>query len=125
MARIVNYNYNHEHRAPTDDSIKLLREMEKKAREEVDKSVSLSVNDFKCTIHSMLDHFNNAINFRVYYDINGRKQIVNVTVPGYEKNTVDIGKKVLDAVAQHFAENVIHELADNLNKMYPKYMSKE
>ena len=50
-----------EKRAPTDESVKLLREMEAKAEAEVVKAVSVSNSTFECVIHQQIDNLSDRM----------------------------------------------------------------
>ncbi len=45
----------HEHRAPTDDSVRLLREMEQRVRDEVVKTTIVRDTDFECVVYKTAD----------------------------------------------------------------------
>ena len=62
-----------EKRAPTDDSVRLLREMEAKAKAEVIKAVAINDNLFNGVIHTMFDALSYRTTVRLVYSMNGKK----------------------------------------------------
>jgi hypothetical protein len=61
----------HEHKAPTDESVKLLREMEAKAEAEVIKAVSVANTHFECVVHQTHDVISDKMLFKAVYKLNG------------------------------------------------------
>lgn len=66
----------HEHRAPTDESVALLKEMEKAARDKIVASMLLDNNAFKALLNAEQDVANNLIHWRIIFDMNGRRMDV-------------------------------------------------
>lgn len=62
-----------ENRAPTDDSVKLLREMEAKAEAEVIKAVSVSNALFECVVHQHRDAMSDRMQWRAIFKLNGKQ----------------------------------------------------
>jgi hypothetical protein len=69
----------HEHRAPTDASVKLLREMEAAALGKVLASYRLEGCEVDCVVHHMHDHMNDEAKFIVQYRLGGRRVRVDHT----------------------------------------------
>ena len=67
-----------EKRAPTDESVELLREMEAKAEAEVIKAVSVANNDFSCAVHQSLDHLSDQMRWRAIFKLNGKQMTAMV-----------------------------------------------
>lgn len=67
-----------EKRAPTDESVALLREMEAKAEAEVLKAVKVDANSFSCVVHHGLDNMSDRVLWRAIFDLNGKKMDVKV-----------------------------------------------
>lgn len=63
----------HEHRAPTDDSVKLLREMEAKAQEQVIKAVHVGDSIFECVVHMQKNHMDGSTSMLAVFSLNGKK----------------------------------------------------
>lgn len=62
-----------EKRAPTDDSVKLLREMEDAARAQVIQAIRLDGNDFKGVLHKQYDTAGDQDLWKVVFDLNGKR----------------------------------------------------
>lgn len=67
----------HEHRAPTEDSVRLLREMEAKAREAVERAVRVTDSPIDCVIHVSQDDLNDMTTWRCIYKLNGERRVVD------------------------------------------------
>ena len=62
----------HEHRAPTYESVKLLREMEQKAKDEVTKSIRLEPNFMNSNVYMSYDPMGMDKVFNIVFDMNGK-----------------------------------------------------
>lgn len=83
VTRTVNV---HEHRAPTDESVKLLREMEAKAEAEVIRAVQVGNSTFECCVHQYSDCMSDRMKWRAIFKLNG-KQMSAVVETDLRKNT--------------------------------------
>ena len=100
-----------EKRATTDDSVRLLKELEEKAREKIIDSFAVKDTHFECKIFQEKDCLTLDTKFVVIYSMNGKKRTVNVRVEeGAIENTY---KKLLSAVANDIAHAM---LADAFEK---------
>lgn len=63
----------HEHRAPTDESVKLLAEFEVKARERIVEAVHVGDTTFECVVHVEKDFPSDAIRLMAVFSLNGKK----------------------------------------------------
>jgi hypothetical protein len=104
----MTYTYNDvrvsvtEKRAPTDESIRLYREMEEKARASIIKAVSVIDNKFNAMVHAYRDHLSGKNRFIIIFTLNGHKH--DVEVETFDDATGDeIVQKVVDAVAHRVA----------------------
>lgn len=64
----------HEHRAPTDASVKLLREMEQAAEAKVIEAVRVGNISFECVVHREVDNLNDQVVFRAVFKLNGKQE---------------------------------------------------
>ena len=62
-----------EKRAPTDESVKLLREMEQRAQEQVLKAISVNNTEVDGVLHMMRNPLSCTYTFRFLYQINGKR----------------------------------------------------
>lgn len=76
----------HVHRAPTDESVKLLREMEAAAKAEVVKSICVGNTHFECVIQQFRTFADDSIHLTATFSLNGKKMEVAVTKPSYKQD---------------------------------------
>ena len=99
-----------EKRAPTDESVRLLREMENKARDEVIKAVSVADNNFNCVIHTMKETLSCQQLFKVIYTLNGKKYTTDYSVNEWDlDNREKWVKGLIEAVAYDIAYHLLLE----------------
>ena len=97
-----------EKRAPTDESIRLLKEMEEAARKKITESTTVRNTEFTCRLHKIYDAPNGRDLYAIIYTLNGKQSSVNVPVDLYDdltpeqtaclirdKVAVDISNKML------------------------------
>lgn len=97
-----------EKRAPTDESVRLLKEMEEAARKKITESTTVHNAEFTCKLHKMHDPFNDQDLYAIIYTLNGKQSRVDVSVELYkdltpeqtaclirDKVAVDISNKML------------------------------
>lgn len=104
----------HEHRAPTDESVRLLKEMEEKAREKMLAAVPLKSNAFEGVLFVELDGMNMEYVLAVRARINGKK--IEAVVREYAKGAEAIREampKLRDELAKQIATEII---MDSLEK---------
>lgn len=110
VTRTVNV---HEHRAPTDESVKLLREMEAKAEAEVLKAVSVESNGFTCVVHQSLDVMSDKVRWRAIFKLNGKPMTANTeSDPRHERHMqdrLDQFAKLRDEMAKVIATEVLSD----------------
>jgi len=100
-----------EKRAPTDESVRLLREMEQKAEESVVARLVLNGdNFFDVTVLVRQDFLSPVWRAEVYYELNGKRHMVSVD---FEYGTVIVDnpnaewlRAVNDAVAKDVAKHI-------------------
>ena len=94
-----------EYRAPTDESVRLLKEMEEKAREKIIDSFTVSDTHFECKFFQEMDVTTQEMKYVVIYSMNGKKRTVNVRV---ERDVIaDNYKKIISAVANDIAHAML------------------
>ena len=99
-----------EKRAPTDESVRLLREMESAAREQVQKSMSLPGNELKGVIHTRRDMLDRCLHVGVSFRLNNELHEVRVALNDYECQTKDSRiEKIIDAVSKDIALTVLRQ----------------
>lgn len=110
----------HEYRAPTDESVKLLREMEQKAKNEVVKSIQLGSNYLKANVYLSLDpmSFNNM--FRVVFDINGHSYVSDIAIP-INAPTEVIVQKLHRGISDVIAQKILEDVSLTVSKLMRGY----
>lgn len=97
-----------EKRAPTDESVRLLKEMEDEARKKITETTTVHNTEFTCKLHKHYDALNDADRYAIIYTLNGRQSRVDIDVETYkmltpeqtacfirDKVAVDIANKML------------------------------
>jgi uncharacterized protein YegJ (DUF2314 family) len=95
----------HEHRAPTDQSVALLREMEEAAKSRVIASVPVADCVIPCELHWLTDVWRDDSIIRAIFSINGKKMAENVDVG--QKDPQDAIDALIAAVADRVARECL------------------
>ncbi len=103
----------HEHRAPTDQSIALVREFEKEAENKVLYGIKGSDNSFQFRAMVFREIFDEKI--MLDFSLNGRKH--KFTIPTERRSSAkDNLLKIRDAIAKEIANTICIESASILTK---------
>lgn len=94
-----------EKRAPTDESVRLLREMEAAAEKRVLEAVRVSDTKFECVIHSMKQPLSGETMLRAIFKLNGEKLVADYTAK-YGCTAEDALIGLRDAVAKKIANSI-------------------
>jgi len=117
-----------EHRAPTDESVKLLKELEDKALSRILGTLKLESTPFDCRVYPMLSVLGDGIKFVVLYKIGalgpfGRAwdmdsmQRLEHEVSTWDKPSMDkIVESLLDALAKDIAKTMLLSVAEPLSR---------
>jgi tRNA(His) 5'-end guanylyltransferase len=114
-----------ENKAPTDDSIRLMKEMEEKIIENImDKII---VNDNSINIKAVIERdamaWNNIV--RIAYTINGDKRTIQTTLENNKFQTLDEAisefserfiKAISDDVADYITRRALNQIGEGLLK---------
>lgn len=93
-----------EKRAPTDASVRLLREMETAARSEVDKAIRVDDTPIKMVVQSMRDHMSGDDIYRAHYSIGGRDLKTEYRHDSYQRPRIeDAIRGLTEAIAKDVA----------------------
>lgn len=98
-----------EKRAPTDESVKLLREMEAKAEAEIVKAVQVSSQHFECVVHCALDEMSDQMRWRAIFKLNGKQMTAVVSVDRPERDLAVPFAKLRDEMAKVIAGEVLND----------------
>ena len=106
-----------EKRAPTDESVRLLSEMQQAAENKVLKTTKLEANILNATVHSMKDTLNWHNQFRILLDLNGNRiQVDAYTDP--EKSVEDQMRTLYDAIAHRIAAEIMPKVFKDSRQMF-------
>ena len=95
-------------RAPTDESVKLLREMEAKAAAQVIQAVRVDNTIFSCVVHQSLDELSDRMRWRAVFKLNGHKMQAEVDCDPRDGD-VPTFQTLRDEVAKVIARQVLGE----------------
>lgn len=95
-----------EHRAPTDDSVRLLAEMQRAAERKVIEAVRVTDTPVECVIHVREDFMNQKTTYMAVFKVGGSKMTATYdALPDDDKDKVAIG--IRDAVAKEIANRLV------------------
>lgn len=101
------------HRAPTDESVKILKELEQSANDKVISSQKLDNNLVSATVWSMEDFLSWKKKYKILIKINGKPSTIDVEVnPDFNKlETMEIlYKKVSERIAAMLMNDIAKEV---------------
>lgn len=109
----------HEHRAPTDESVRLLREMEAKMRDSVLATLTSRDNTFEGIVFVTPDPMTCDRVVRCLFTLNGtRHETAPVRVPyAYVLDAGEWVRKLRDAIAAEVANKLV---VDNVGEFLPR-----
>mgnify|MGYP000724599503 CR=1 FL=1 len=101
----------HEHRAPTGESVRLLKEMEEAAREKVLAAIPLENNQIDCKVVFERSFADMTLTATAVFTLNGKRLRAEASV--YESATPeahrDLLKKLHEAIAAEVAAKILGE----------------
>lgn len=109
-----------EKRAPTDESVKLLREMEQAARDQVIGSIVLESNGFKGVALMYERPWERTHVVTIRYEFNGKKEECEIRMDGF-LNVEERVERVIKELADHIAKTTLAELGHGLAGMFKKW----
>jgi hypothetical protein len=109
-------NHTHENRAPTDESVALLREMEAAAEAEVIKAIHVQNNTFNCVLHPMYSGMDDENILRAVFDINGKRMTAEARVisGGGAKGKLQLLQSLHAAMAEKIAVEIMRQSLDGV-----------
>lgn len=97
-----------EKRAPTDESGRLLKEMEEAAPKRVEETIVVADTSFQCKIQKIYDAMSDQDVYSIHYSMNGIKQNVIVRVDRYQNLSIpQVACIIRDKVAVDIANVMI------------------
>lgn len=97
----------HERRAPTDESVRLLTEMERAARDKVEQSIRLDGNGFACVVQVALDNMSDQRIAVAVFELNGKRMRAEARVSARGGGQETLAAALRDAVAQQLAVEIL------------------
>jgi len=104
-----------EKRAPTDESVRLLKEMEQKARDNIIASIELDSNLVKGRVFVMKEWLSGKNNFAVLMDINGKRVEIKVSTDEYESVESQM-QRIYEEIGKRIAVEVMPAVFDEAKK---------
>lgn len=119
---VVNSTVVNENRAPTDDSIKLVREYEDKARERIGDLIPTELNELKSTLFAQQDPycFNTTLSMKL--NINGVDRQFNYIVTDGDNISNELFVDFKNEMALFIAESFIIDNSTKLSETFTKLM---
>lgn len=106
-------NVTHKH-APTDESVKLLKEFEEKAELKLIKSFQCKFNELYASVFIFREYLNTIINIK--FNLNGKEYIHKITVNDIDliatRNPLSEQAKI---TKEEFAKFIANSILDNCN----------
>ena len=97
-----------EKRAPTDESVRLLKEMEEAARNKVLETIVVADTSFQCKIHKVMDPLNGQDIYNVVFSLGGQKRRTEVRIDDYKMLTPqEVAVTIRDAVAVDISNHLL------------------
>lgn len=102
----------HEHRAPTDESVALLREMEDAAESKLLESWVLTNNDFEAVWHVMEDCGDANKRVIIRFKLNGKEHDIDFRLE-LHYNFEEMVEKVREKIVAFMAQQLMRDLYQN------------
>jgi hypothetical protein len=96
-----------EKRAPTDESVRLLREMEDKAEQQVVEAVKVGDAVFECVVHMIREPMSLDTICRAIFSLNGKQISVDSRTSDYNSKPEDVARALVEAVSRRIAEEIV------------------
>lgn len=103
-----------EKKAPTDESIRLLKEMEDECKNKILNSITVNNTEFECNIHNSRDMLNDRTIYYVTYRMNNKKKTIEIPIQNYSKlSENETALKVVNELAKDIATDMILEVINH------------
>jgi hypothetical protein len=99
-----------ERRAPTDESVRLLKEFEERAREKIESSINVGGNGFECTIITERDVLSMDVIAAALFKLNGISLKATVRIKDFDlkkRGPGDLAIALRDEVAKVIATELL------------------
>lgn len=105
-----------ERKAPTDDSVRLLAEMQEAARQSVIDAYPLEGNLISGVVDEYADTVNHSHCLRAIFEINGRRMEARASTPFYKmkaQGKVELWVQLRDEVAKTIATELVMDMSNS------------
>ena len=96
-----------EKRAPTDESVRLLREMEAAASASIVKSIQIVDNSVNCSMHIRENFLSGTKDMIVVYSINGKRREFNFSHRDESRN--ELIRSLIQKFGEHLAVTMLEK----------------
>jgi hypothetical protein len=97
-----------EKRAPTDESVALLKDLEREAQKKIEVSVRLSDNKFDCVVHVERSSYEQKTHYKIMYSLNGERHSMDKSFDfDHTESREDIAIELRDELAKDIAANML------------------
>ena len=89
-------------RAPTDESVKLLKEFEEKAQQKIDKSLRIEDNRFDLVVHALRSFADDSTKVRAIFSLNGKQMSSDISVSRLKLERIGmqgVAKEIVEEIA--------------------------
>lgn len=98
-----------EKRAPTDESVRLLREMEKAATDKIIKSLELASNTLNARVHVMKEHLSGKNQFAIIMDLNGKRYDIRASTNEYDSIDTQV-EQIYQSIGNQIAQIIMPDV---------------
>ncbi len=104
-----------EKRAPTDESVRLLAEFEKAAKDKLIKSIQLKSNTFNGKMFIERSDATLCTTFLIIYEMNGKRHEIKIPFTWLEDKQ-DMMQEIINKVARSIACDVLQSAFDSMDR---------
>lgn len=106
----VSYNYVSEKRAPTDESVRLLKELEKEAKDKVLSAEKLDNNLIHAKVWTMQNILSYKDEFKILMNINGKQFTHDMSIEIDTTKHVKL-EKIYEVISKRIAAELMNSVA--------------
>lgn len=92
-------------RAPTDESVKILRELELAAQAKIVSAIRVTDTSFECVVHRQYDAMNDQMRFRSMFSVGGQRMDVSV-----DRNCPINEEKVYEEIVEMMSQVIANQI---------------
>lgn len=103
-----------ERRAATDESVRILREMEKEVQQKITDSIRVQNCEIDLVVHTAVDYLNQQFLVALIYCINGKKTRVDLR---FSMLLPQDKEKIIDEIIQKLSESIACNLLQGIKNL--------